>query len=185
MEYYVPTGLESILCRMGVGVERIHELGWWEEGVYMVPLPMSTNCRTEAASSQTPVHLPMIPLTPLKSSADHCAISHFASPLPADLPDIPDRSPDRKHWPAAHPDPTAHGPDFEVKLEPKPRPRLELDIDMPSTPATPPAPVRLVCLPAQHNSGRHVFRRNETLWATWLVECLLPSGDAFRCFFGG
>jgi N-acyl-phosphatidylethanolamine-hydrolysing phospholipase D len=45
--------------------------------------------------------------------------------------------------------------------------------------------LHLTCTPAQHNSGRSLFRRNSTLWATWSLKYDLPSGETFRCFFGG
>ncbi|WVO16540.1 hypothetical protein L204_104219 [Cryptococcus depauperatus] len=53
--------------------------------------------------------------------------------------------------------------------------------------------IRIICTPAQHNSGRLSYGKNRTLWATWYLECSLP-GDCFdkyseprlwRCFFGG
>ena len=44
---------------------------------------------------------------------------------------------------------------------------------------------RIICTPAQHNSGRSIFGKNKTLWATWFLDYTLPSGDHFRCFFGG
>ena len=45
--------------------------------------------------------------------------------------------------------------------------------------------IRIVCTPAQHNSGRNLLRKNKSLWATWLLEWTRSSGDTFRCFFGG
>nr|XP_018265727.1 uncharacterized protein I303_02099 [Kwoniella dejecticola CBS 10117]OBR87885.1 hypothetical protein I303_02099 [Kwoniella dejecticola CBS 10117] len=41
--------------------------------------------------------------------------------------------------------------------------------------------IRIVCCPAQHNSGRSLFDKNKTLWATWLIE----SDSTSTCFFGG
>lgn len=40
-------------------------------------------------------------------------------------------------------------------------------------------PLRIVCTPARHFSGR-LFRRNGTLWASWVI-----AGRAHRVFFGG
>jgi len=45
--------------------------------------------------------------------------------------------------------------------------------------------LRIICCPAQHNSGRILFRRNKTLWATWLIRYRMPNGQTFQCFFGG
>jgi len=67
---------------------------------------------------------------------------------------------------------------------------LETDSLGPSTPSPPLSPMkpqslRLICLPAQHNSGRHLWGKNRTLWATWLLIWEMPDGFPFRCFFGG
>ncbi len=40
--------------------------------------------------------------------------------------------------------------------------------------------LRLVCAPARHFSGRGLFDRNETQWASWVV-----TGSARRVYFGG
>ena len=40
--------------------------------------------------------------------------------------------------------------------------------------------LRLHCLPAIHFSGRTLFDRNTTLWASWMIE-----SDAARIYFGG
>jgi N-acyl-phosphatidylethanolamine-hydrolysing phospholipase D len=37
--------------------------------------------------------------------------------------------------------------------------------------------VRLSCLPAQHFTGRGLFDRMQSLWASWAVEGLIPSDD--------
>ncbi|WVQ84097.1 hypothetical protein IAT38_006242 [Cryptococcus sp. DSM 104549] len=58
-----------------------------------------------------------------------------------------------------------------------------------SPPPSPSSPdiggMRVICTPAQHNSGRTLCGKNKTLWATWLVEYRLPNGKLWRCFFGG
>ncbi|WRT65001.1 uncharacterized protein IL334_001942 [Kwoniella shivajii] len=45
--------------------------------------------------------------------------------------------------------------------------------------------VKVVCCPAQHNSGRSLFAKNKTLWATWWLQVRLPDGKVWKCFFGG
>ncbi len=42
------------------------------------------------------------------------------------------------------------------------------------------AGLRLTCTPAQHFSGRSLWNRNETLWASWVID----SGD-LKIFFSG
>ncbi len=41
-------------------------------------------------------------------------------------------------------------------------------------------PLRLVCVPAQHFSGRGLFDRNRTLWCGWVLSC-----DSHSVFFAG
>ncbi|CAO3679746.1 unnamed protein product [Rhizopus stolonifer] len=41
--------------------------------------------------------------------------------------------------------------------------------------------VRLTCTPCQHFTGRGLFDRNKTLWASWCIEGL----DGGKIFFGG
>ena len=43
-----------------------------------------------------------------------------------------------------------------------------------------PEELRLACTPARHFSGRGMFDRNKTLWATWVI-----AGPRHRVFFGG
>ena len=43
----------------------------------------------------------------------------------------------------------------------------------------------VTCCPAQHNSGRGVFHRNKTLWASWYLTCALPDGSEYKVYFGG
>ena len=45
--------------------------------------------------------------------------------------------------------------------------------------------LKIVCTPAQHNSGRSFLKQNQTLCATWLIEWKMPHGKPFTCFFGG
>nr|XP_019047432.1 hypothetical protein I302_04045 [Kwoniella bestiolae CBS 10118]OCF26362.1 hypothetical protein I302_04045 [Kwoniella bestiolae CBS 10118] len=45
--------------------------------------------------------------------------------------------------------------------------------------------LKIVCCPAQHNSGRKLFGKNKTLWCTWWIEWELPGGEWWKCFFGG
>ncbi|OCF76689.1 hypothetical protein I204_02390 [Kwoniella mangroviensis CBS 8886] len=45
--------------------------------------------------------------------------------------------------------------------------------------------LKVVCCPAQHNSGRRVFGKNKTLWCTWWIEYNMPNGQRWKCFFGG
>jgi N-acyl-phosphatidylethanolamine-hydrolysing phospholipase D len=41
------------------------------------------------------------------------------------------------------------------------------------------------CCPAQHNSGRGLFDRNKTLWASWYLTCGLRDGGEYKVYFGG
>jgi N-acyl-phosphatidylethanolamine-hydrolysing phospholipase D len=45
--------------------------------------------------------------------------------------------------------------------------------------------ITATCCPAQHNSGRGLFHRNETLWASWYLTCILPDGGEYKVYFGG
>jgi hypothetical protein len=45
--------------------------------------------------------------------------------------------------------------------------------------------ITATCCPAQHNSGRGLFHRNETLWASWYLTCNLPDGVEYKVYFGG
>jgi hypothetical protein len=45
--------------------------------------------------------------------------------------------------------------------------------------------ITATCCPAQHNSGRGLFHRNETLWASWYLTCTLPDGGEYKVYFGG
>lgn len=45
--------------------------------------------------------------------------------------------------------------------------------------------LKITCTPAQHNSGRNVFSRNKTLWASWVLEWVMPDNSIFKVFFGG
>lgn len=45
--------------------------------------------------------------------------------------------------------------------------------------------ITVTCCPAQHNSGRSLFKRNKTQWASWYLNCELHDGDQFRIYFAG
>jgi len=45
--------------------------------------------------------------------------------------------------------------------------------------------IKATCCPAQHNSGRGLLSHNSTLWASWYLSCLLPSGELYKVYFGG
>lgn len=45
--------------------------------------------------------------------------------------------------------------------------------------------LRVICTPAQHNSGRSLCKMDKTLWVTWCLEYTLPDRSLWRCFFGG
>jgi len=45
--------------------------------------------------------------------------------------------------------------------------------------------ITATCCPAQHNSGRGLFHRNETSWASWYLTCNLPDGGEYKVYFGG
>ncbi|RCH84068.1 hypothetical protein CU097_006855 [Rhizopus azygosporus] len=48
------------------------------------------------------------------------------------------------------------------------------------------AQVRLTCTPCQHFSGRGLFDRNKTLWASWCLEGLVDENTVKgKVFFGG
>lgn len=54
----------------------------------------------------------------------------------------------------------------------------------------PKASFRVTCTPCQHQSARTAFDRNHTLWASWALEELSPSGQestkaGFKVWFGG
>ncbi|KAI9008444.1 beta-lactamase superfamily domain-containing protein [Phycomyces nitens] len=45
--------------------------------------------------------------------------------------------------------------------------------------------VRLTCTPCQHFSGRTMWDRNKTLWASWCAEGIVDKQVKGRVFFGG
>ena len=45
--------------------------------------------------------------------------------------------------------------------------------------------VKIICTPAQHNSGRGLLRWNQTLWASWIIELPRHGNEPWRVFFGG
>jgi N-acyl-phosphatidylethanolamine-hydrolysing phospholipase D len=52
----------------------------------------------------------------------------------------------------------------------------------------PTAQFRLTCTPGQHQTARGVFDRFHTLWASWAVEELVPTGSSkkgYKVWFGG
>ena len=60
--------------------------------------------------------------------------------------------------------------------------------------ATELGPLQLTCTPARHFSGRSLFDRNSTLWASWMIEApaaspaqngSAPAGEPVRVYFGG
>jgi N-acyl-phosphatidylethanolamine-hydrolysing phospholipase D len=48
------------------------------------------------------------------------------------------------------------------------------------------AELKFTCTPCQHFSGRGLFDRNKTLWASWCIEGLVDGkASAGKVFFGG
>lgn len=46
--------------------------------------------------------------------------------------------------------------------------------------------VRLTCTPCQHFTGRGIFDRNKTLWASWCLEGMVDENTTKgKVFFGG
>lgn len=45
--------------------------------------------------------------------------------------------------------------------------------------------LKLTCTPCQHFSGRGLFDRNKTLWASWCVESIVEGESKGKVFFGG
>ncbi|KAI9269412.1 beta-lactamase superfamily domain-containing protein [Sporodiniella umbellata] len=45
--------------------------------------------------------------------------------------------------------------------------------------------VRLTCTPCQHFTGRGLFDRNKTLWASWCIEGVTDNVTRGKVFFGG
>lgn len=75
-----------------------------------------------------------------------------------------------------------------------PSPTFELSDDPPLSPTstlfsqatlTNDTTITATCCPAQHNSGRGLFHRNQTLWASWYLTCALPEGGEYNVYFGG
>ncbi|CAG8563925.1 16840_t:CDS:2, partial [Acaulospora colombiana] len=73
--------------------------------------------------------------------------------------------------------------DREVNIE------LPLDTTSGSQASTPKASLRITCTPCQHQSARGMFDRMKTLWSSWAIEEVSPSGSAskpgFKVWFGG
>lgn len=48
------------------------------------------------------------------------------------------------------------------------------------------AELKFTCTPCQHFSGRGLFDRNKTLWASWCIEGVVEGGKTIgKVFFGG
>jgi N-acyl-phosphatidylethanolamine-hydrolysing phospholipase D len=161
VKYLVPTGLKKILASFGVATDRVTELGWWEN-------------------------------TSLLFDKDHQHHADLSLGKKPDLPEIGGAAlaylRDRAEGTIQTRSDTLAGGGYGT-----------LDADEGLTRATSlssthtmiekkpegMAVLRAMCTPAQHNSGRSVFHRQETLWCSWVLEWDVPGHPVFRVYFGG
>ncbi|WWC59215.1 uncharacterized protein I303_101765 [Kwoniella dejecticola CBS 10117] len=169
--YYVPTGLKETLESFGVPSQRITEMGWWEKTAFDFGSNRKTEMQDESSFETGAIAQDAICFEKQKGSGNEHII----------VPTLP----------------------YSESASALALAGSEEDVIAPASthPHSAKLPgdgsIRIVCCPAQHNSGRSLFDKNKTLWATWLIESDSTSTltststpdtrtpNKWRCFFGG
>ncbi|WVW78710.1 hypothetical protein I302_100670 [Kwoniella bestiolae CBS 10118] len=172
VKYYVPQGLKALLSKFGVSSGRVREMNWWEEDL----LPLSHESKGSASSPGLKVErtVYMSASSPTKSQSS-LSEKEYQSLALSPVPEVNNNGIDEVPF-----SPKSHIPPITPST-------LCNTISTPSPTGNEGGRggMKIVCCPAQHNSGRKLFGKNKTLWCTWWIEWELPGGEWWKCFFGG
>ncbi|WWD00330.1 hypothetical protein V866_007242 [Kwoniella sp. B9012] len=168
-QYFLPQGLRVLLTKFGIGSTNVKEMNWWDKDVLFLFLNSSDSQATSPILKvERTVY--MSASSPIKSqsalSEEECQALSL-SPVNEEQ----------------HIDEVPFSPKSYVSpLTPS---TLCNTFASSSTNKRVDDTLKIVCCPAQHNSGRKVFGKNKRLWCTWWIEYDMPNSQKWKCFFGG
>ncbi|KAE8231273.1 hypothetical protein CF326_g3715 [Tilletia indica] len=174
IRFIAPLGNKSWFVQEGLGIdpERVVDLDWWDElvlgGAPVMPVSAAAavagDAKKEEEKEEPKLHAEVqVPTTCVLEDQDKETDTQPPKPSTA-----------------------AAAADLASSLQTELNPREQDALSEPQLPF-----IRVICTPAQHQSGRYAVDACSALWSSWVVEYhhSSPSEDesrkCFRTFFGG
>ncbi|CAD6939553.1 unnamed protein product [Tilletia controversa] len=171
IRFVAPLGNKTWFTQEGLGIDpqRVVDLDWWDElvlgGAQVLPASASASAEKEDEKEEPTLHAEVqVPATSVLEDEQSAS-----PPQPATSTST------SKHEAAE----LAHS--LHDGLTPRERDALQ-EPELPF--------LRIICTPAQHQSGRYAVDACSALWSSWVVEYHHSEGEdkerrCFRTFFGG
>ncbi|WVQ69007.1 uncharacterized protein L199_007219 [Kwoniella botswanensis] len=168
-QYFVPQSLGALLTKFGIDSTHVKEMNWWDEDVFSLSLN-SPDSQGSSPGLKVERTVYMSASSPIKSqlslSGEECqALSLSPVKEEQHIDEVP-------FSPKSYASPLTPSTLWDTVASSSTNKRVDDTL-------------KIVCCPAQHNSGRKLFGKNKTLWCTWWIEYDMPNSQRWKCFFGG